>query len=737
MADASGARTVRLPLRDNWRFGGRVTTGATAPDFDDSDFATVTVPHCVVDLSWHNWDPASWAAEWIYRRHFDRPGDGRIFLDFEGAMSASTVTVNGHEFEQHLGGYLPASYEITDLVTERDNVLAVVVDGRWLPVPPDGAPDGPAAVDYLQPAGIYRDVSLRVVPEVFLADVFAKPVDVLRDDRSVHVRATIDSVRPSAGMALRVALRDGGRTLATTTVAVPAGSSVATATLRDLGDIRLWDIDAPNLYEVEATLLVDGRAVHRQSVRIGFREARFEVDGFFLNGRRVKLFGLNRHQIYPYTGMAMPGRVQRRDAEILARELNCNIVRCAHYPQSREFLDACDELGLMVWQEPPGWQYVGDAAWQELVVRDVHDMIVRDRNRPSIVIWGVRVNESANYPELYTRTKEVAYELDGTRPTSGSMTQRSTEDWDQDVFALDDYNHDYENIRLLPPLPDVPYMIAEAVGALTGPHYYRWIDTPDDLAKQAVLHAKVHDIVRSDDRYAGLIGWLAFDYGSLHGWTYMNQKTPGVADIFRVFKPGAAFYQSQVDPHRRPVLEPAFVWDPDVSLSDEALFCTNCDRLEIYGDEKHVATTTPDRARFPHLAYPPHVADLPDGVEELRIDGYVGRELRVTRRMSAGPVRLSLELDDTSLHADGVDATRVLVRVVDSYGNRRPYGQGALTVTVTGPGILVGDNPFDLAESPGVAAFWLRTVAGSAGEVEVSASHPVLGTARSRLTVRR
>ena len=139
-----------------------------------------------------------------------------------------------------------------------------------------------------------------------------------------------------------------------------------------------------------------------------FREARFTVDGFFLNGRRLQLFGLDRHEIYPYVGGAMPGRVMRRDAEILKKEFNCNIVRCSHYPQSEAFLDACDELGLMAWEEPPGWGYLGDEAWKDLVVRDVKQMIRRDRNHAAIVIWGVRVNESANDQSLYRRTTAAA-----------------------------------------------------------------------------------------------------------------------------------------------------------------------------------------------------------------------------------------------------------------------------------------------------------------------------------------
>ena len=136
---------------------------------------------------------------------------------------------------------------------------------------------------------------------------------------------------------------------------------------------------------------------------IGFREARFTPDGFMLNGEHVKLRGLNRHQTFPYVGGAMPARVQRRDAWILRRELHCNIVRTSHYPQSPAFLDACDELGLLVLEEIPGWQHIGDRAWQDLAVRNVGAMIRRDWNHPSIVLWGVRINEIARTITISTR----------------------------------------------------------------------------------------------------------------------------------------------------------------------------------------------------------------------------------------------------------------------------------------------------------------------------------------------
>ena len=275
----------------------------------------------------------------------------------------TTPVINGHPLAQHLGGYLPSHYEITDWLKSGDNVLAVVVDSRWSNVPPEGSPDGPKSIDYLEPGGIFRPVCLRAVPPVFISDVFAKPMKVLDADRRIDVTCSIDAaaILATPGQ-IQVELKDGSRTIARTQQTLPIenpGRSEVTLTLSNLGNVALWDVDTPRLYDVVTTLSVDGRPVHDYRVRTGLRDARFEVDGFFLNGRRFKLFGLDRHELFPYVGFAMPRRVMRRDAEILRHEFNCNAVRCSHYPQSEAFLDACDELGLMVWEETPGWQYLG------------------------------------------------------------------------------------------------------------------------------------------------------------------------------------------------------------------------------------------------------------------------------------------------------------------------------------------------------------------------------------------
>ena len=748
-------------LNQGWLFGGVYTDGAADPGYDDSGFSRVTLPHTVVPLSWGGWDPAGWEKIWIYRRHLDGSHlAGRVFADFDGVMVNATAVVNGVHAGVHQGGYLPWSVELTDHLVPGDNVLAVIVDARWLPVPPNGARRGARSVDYLQPGGIYRDAVLRVVPQLFLADVFARPADVLTASRNVDVLCTVDTAAaPTGPVTITAELLDGPRPLAESCTRleiaaedVASGAAVATLNLSGIGDVTLWSPDTPKLYTVRATVSADaaGQAeplTHTVSVRTGFRQARFEPSGFYLNGERLQIFGLNRHQLFPYTGMAMAARLQRRDAEILKNDLNCNMVRCSHYPPSPHFLDACDEVGLMVWEEPPGWQYVGNAAWQDLAAQNVRDMVTRDRNRPSVIVWGTRLNETANYPGLYSRTRQIAADLDGSRQTTGAMTTRSTGGWAEDVFGYDDYHSRKGSATLRPPLRGIPYLVSEAVGALDGPPAYRWTDTAGVLAAQALMHAQVHNIARSDMGYAGLLGWACIDYASLNGgnriWNAL--KTPGILDTFRVPKPGAAIYRSQLSPRARLVILPIFFWDfgpgsPPNGPGQNAMIATNCDRLEIYVGGEHFATGAPDAQRFGSLAFPPVIADLTvdgTGLPDLRIDGYAAGRRTTTVLMSADTSRdgLALTADHRAIEADGTDTTRITFRAVDAYGNQRPYVAGDVSLTLTGPALMIGDNPFPFGTYGAAGGAFIRSIADRTGTVTITADHALLGRAEVRIRV--
>jgi beta-galactosidase len=740
-------------FNQGWLFGGAYVSGAEGPAYADRGFAEVTVPHTVTPLSWGDWDPRSWQQTWIYRKHFDRSevAGGRVFVDFQGVMTNATVFLGGVQIAQHQGGYLPWSAELTPHLVAGENVLAVVVDARWLDVPPDGNAAGAVAVDYLQPGGIYRDVTLRVVPEVFLSDVFAQPTDVLSASPSIEMQATIEAGDvPTGPLEIASDLLDGSRLLASAAGKASIGAvgrTVARLSITGIPGVTLWSPDTPKLYEVRTTLSSRDGQSHTIQVRIGFRQATFGLDGLYLNGERLQIFGLNRHQLFPYTGMAAPKRLQRRDAELLKHELNCNMVRCSHYPQSPHFLDACDELGLMVWEEPPGWQYVGDAAFQQIVLQNVHDMVVRDRNRPSVIVWGTRLNETPNHPSLYQQARKLVHRLDGSRQTTGAVNFHSVSGWAEDVFAYDDYHSSGGNATLQPPLAGVPYLISEAVGALGGAPLYRWIDTESTLALQAQMHAQVHDIAQSSPAYAGLLGWAGIDYASLNGGDriWHNVKWPGVLDTFRVPKPGAAFYRSQIDPAVRPIILPVFFWDfgansPTNGPGPGTMIATNCDRLELYVGAEHFTTGGPDTRVFGSLAYPPVLVDLTvdgSGLPELRIDGYVGGHLASSVHMSADPSRdrLALAVEDSSIQADGSDTTRFTFRAVDAYGNQRPYPRGDVTLALAGPATLIGQNPFAFATYGGVGGGLVRSEPGQSGIVTLTARHPTLGQASGRVTV--
>ena len=734
-AKAPSRRIISLDL--GWRYaeGGNGGESWMAAD----------LPHCATRLSWQNWDCAAWQKLWTYRRKFTLPPETlveRAFLRFDGVVQKASPAINGTKLEEHAGGFLPFEREVTGLLRTQ-NTLTVTADGRWLNVPPGGNPKGPASVDYLMPAGIPRNVSLHIRPHVFIADVFAKPVDCLESKRSVAVECTIDGKgQPARALAVRVELIDGERVLAqeqVNCVATEGGLYTAVLLLTRLGNIQLWSPDTPKLHTVRATLYEGGREIDSSSVRIGFREAQFEVDGFYLNGTRSKLFGLNRHELFPFAGFAMPERVIRRDAEILRRDLNCNAVRCSHYPQSEDFLNACDELGLMVWEEIPGWGYIGDDAWKALAMRDTEDMIRRGRNHPSIIIWGTRVNESHNDLDLYQQTNAIARKLDGTRPVSGSMTTLSTVNWFQDVFAYDDYHARSDgSVAMAAPVPGVPFMFSEAVGQFAYGHgggfhqYYRRAGDRELFEQQALYHAQGHDRGVEDPRCAGVVAWCAFDYSSLMNSLHAV-KTPGVMDVFRIPKFGAAFYHSQRDPNR-PVIEPAFFWDAETvakPLSKGYIYC-NCESLRVTIGTQPPIHLEPERAAFPNLKYPPFCLDLPPSIEgnpELHIEGFIGGRVVLTRRFSPDRSYDSLvaQADDECIDADGKDATRVWFRAVDRYGAPAPCLDGIVSVEIIGDASLIGDQTFDMSETGGVGAVWIRSKLDKPDNIVVRFSHARLG----------
>ena len=744
-----------IPLNRHWLYSARralqtaggqalQTAGGQAPNdvqpsFSDAEFERVTLPHTNRLLPWHSFDEKSYQFVSIYRRRFTLPPEARghrVFVDFEGAMTASTVWLNGQRAGEYRGGYTPFSFELTPYIHwDRENLMAVELDSTERgDIPPFGG-----QMDYLSFGGIYREVQLRCVNSPYLEDIVARTNGDMTPRPAVEVNCHIAGWGwEDTPLTLRAEVRDGDTVIAGAEQTIEAGERRTDNFERSLtipltNAILRWTLEDPHLYNVVVRILRKGAVVDEDRRRIGFREAKFTEHGFELNGQVVKLRGLNRHQTFPFAGGAMPARVERRDAYILRKELHCNIVRTSHYPQSRHFLDACDELGLLVLEEIPGWQYVGDAGWQDLAVDNVRRMVVRDRHHPSIVLWGVRINESRDNHDFYTRTNAAAHELDPTRQTGGIRYFQDSELL-EDVFTMNDFG-----FPLKP--PNHPrYLNTEFCGHtfVTKPN-----DTVERLTEHIRRHARVHNQLGSNPQYAGGIGWCAFDYNTHADFGSGDRVCyHGVCDIFRMPKPAAAFYRSQCAPSEEIVLEPAFQWPARDDWTDAlktAMVCSNCDHLKFYIGEKLVAEAEPDRATYPNLPHPPFQLDLdkePWG--DLRIEGYVAGEKVIERSFSCLGVdkQFLVEADDAELHADGADTTRVTMRVADEYGALRRYSTAAIALTLEGPARLIGENPFSLLG--GCGAVWVRA-GEQAGIARLTATHPVLGakTIEVRMVVRQ
>jgi Beta-galactosidase/beta-glucuronidase len=728
----SGPSGRVLPMNRGWRFMPSVPAGGHALGFDEAAMAAVTVPHTNKALPWHNFDEKDYTFVSLYRRKFRLPAAAegkRVFIDFEGAMTATTAYLNGKALGEYKGGYTPFSFEVSGLVRPgEDSLLSLELDStERADIPPFGN-----VIDYLTFGGLYREVSLRIVPQSFLANIAARPRTVLTAP-GLDVLCQTEGGKP--GQMLDVALLDGAKVLASAKAAAAGAQTVVS--FGKLPKVLLWDIESPKLYTLRVRLIENGSVLDEDTRRFGFRQAEFTETGFVLNGKPLKLRGLNRHQTFPFAGQAMARRAQRRDAWILKNELHINIVRTSHYPQSRHFLDACDELGLLVLEEIPGWQHIGDQAWQDIAVDNVARMITRDWNHPAIVLWGVRINESADNHAFYTRTNALAHALDPTRQTGGIRTGGNyNSEFLEDVFTINDFGW-----------PLMAPRHARQLNTEFCGHMFpaKAIDNNERHYEHTVRHARMHDAVLSDPHYSGAIGWCAFDYNTHKEFGSGDRICyHGVMDIFRLPKPAAGFYRSQVAPEREIVLEPAFHWaigDSNEHLKT-ALISSNCEHLKLYVREKDrwelFAEADPDRAQFPHLKYAPFSVDIDKTLGwrwgDLKIEGFIGGQLKVTREISGQGVdrEFIVTADEPGLTGDGADVTRVVLKVTDEFGNIRPFANDAVSLKLEGPADLIGDNPFALFG--GVGAVWIRA-RQEAGTVRLTAVHPRLGSRSVELRI--
>ena len=675
-----------------------------------------------------------------YRKHITPPSTctgKRFLLEFEAVSINATVYVNGTQAGTHQGGYTPFTLDVTDKITVgQDNLIAVRVDSRQQSaVPPEGG-----NLDFMIYGGIVRNVHLIVVDPLHVEWIFAStsnPSQSTPSNPTVSVKIKVVNNNASAKTCTVVtSILDRSNATAATissSQSVPAnGSAVFTQTTPALSSPTLWTLDNPYLYTVYTQVQDGSTTVDTHTERIGIRSITMsKTDGkFYINSQALKLRGLNRHETFPYIGRAAPRRLQRKDADILKYDLGCNIVRTSHYPQAPDFLDRCDEIGLLVLEEIPGWMYVGNAAWQDLEMQVLKDMIVRDRNHPSIFTWGVRINESADNNTFYQKTNDTAHAYDPSRLTCG--VRRSNSD-PATSFLEDIWTQNFLSPSSSTPNGNMPVLTSEMIG-----HNYPAFSfsREDTLLGLMLNHATAQNNSYSQSKWGGMIGWCAFDYASSHdnavvltGGRYVSDH--GMCDIFRIPKFAGYFFQSQRDPAiYGPMLSIANFWR-NGSPTDIAV-ASNCDQVELFVNGASKGKIAPNISTS--LPQPVFAWTSAFTAGNLKADGYLNGSKVVSQTWytPGTPTKITLTPDTTTIFENG-DMTRVTIMVGDANNPFVPYNTTSVTLSVTGAGDFIGESP--IAMENGVSAFYVRSRAGQIGTITCSATASTLTNGTATIAV--
>ena len=556
-------------------------------------FTKIDIPHTLVEVPFSAFDEQMYQKEGTYKLRFDSNQteislkDEQAFLCLEGVMVSCKITLNNVYLGEFISPYLPIKVEITDVIKPKDNELEIIVSGKENPlVPPWGG-----VVDYLSFAGIYREVYIEYFDFVDIKDV---KIDA-RSDGSITLYPEIINLR--------------NETLRVYYDIVDYETKEWVATLHDtkgkIDDIVPWSANNPKLYKLIACIDSDTFSLSKEYV-FGFRTVEVKGDKLFVNGAEVRLIGLNRHETYPYIGAAANKYLQYDDVKIL-KDLGINFVRCSHYPPSKHFLDACDKLGLYVMDETPGWQHISkDNGWREKHLDNVRDMINRDFNHPSVIIWSTRINESFDDDDLYSKTQELVKKLDTSRPTSGTRNFAHS-NCIEDIYGYNDFSHNGKNKGVVAKKKVTktkkPYFITECNG-----HMFPTKISDDVMHQHSFInrHMRVINDALARDDNIGISPWCMHDYYT-HKEFGSGDKIcyHGILDIYRNPKLVSYFYKSQNS--SLPILKTTFninVGDIPEALLYPFYVLSNAAYIDFYKGDSFIKRYYPDSSSFGHLQHP-------------------------------------------------------------------------------------------------------------------------------------
>ncbi len=647
-----------------------------------------------------------------YRKHFTLSSgqvSQKVFLEFGAAFSVADLWVNAQHVGQYMGGYTGINADVTSFVHSGANLVAVKVtnvhDPNVLP--------GKDMPDYDLYGGLYREAALVVKNLLHIPQYGVRVTTPRVSERAaaVHVSVRVRNDDDLRHCAARVLLRDpegklvGEKTL--TAAIDPGTEETLEAAFDPLASPALWSVESPRLYSVDVQLSDGTRPADEETASFGIRRYEFKVDdGFFLNGERLELRGMNRHQDYPGLGNALPHRLQVRDVEML-KEAGANFVRLSHYPQHPVFLDACDRLGVLVYEEIATWQYIGGAEFVRNAEAMMRQMIARDANHPSIILWGL-MNEGRSRP-MFERLARVAHDSDSTRLTV--YAENNPEEGLKlgtvevpDVLGINYNTRGIDHVHAF--LPRCKLVTSEHSNATA-----QRGDLEGEMKQIDKVKANL-DILESRRYMAGSTLWCMNDYGTEYWGSWLAQHA-GAVDSTRLPKELWHYLKSRWMHGPMVHLCGHWTWPGEEGKTRTVTVVTNCDQVELFLGGRSLGVkkgANPMRWEVAYEASPLKAVSHFRGME-------ITDELR-----PAGPAaKLDVQSDRNVIKADGAEVAELTMTVCDAQGVRVPV-TGEVYFEVTGPGALRGIGGWPKARiAAGVGRMLVQSTPAS-GEIKVQAT---------------
>lgn len=691
-----------------------------------------------------------WQGICFYKKEFtlnNSHSNKELSLQFDAAMNVADVWVNGIHTTHHLGGYLPFVINLNGLVKfDSVNTVLVRLDNRDNPVT---GPKPLNILDFNMYGGLYRNAHLLVKNKIHLTN----PINANTIAGGGVFFTTTSASEQKAGFAIKTQMVNNSDKAAQIVIkhqlidktgavmsSISSEPTMVEANTKgefnlqgELNQPNLWSPSTPNLYSLKTEVFADGERIDEQTDKVGIRTIKITPEGLWLNGQKTFLRGVNRHQEYPYVGYAISNEAQYRDAYRI-KQAGFDYVRCSHYPMSPAFLDACDELGIMVLDAILGWQYFGDKAFEKLALQSSRDLIRRDRNHASILAWELSINETEMPASFIDSANIIAHE---EYPYNGSYSAG----WVRQSYDI--YIEARQHRHGL--YPEKPLLVSEYgdweyYAQNAGFNQQDWQDLmeaertsrqPRESGEKRMLQQATNiQEAHNDNLSTHAFGdgyWVMFDYN--RGMA-PDLEYSGVMDICRLPKFSTYFFQSQRNisdsEFGKPMIFIASFWQPGISKGVRVY--SNCDEVELFVDGISVGRQKPDKNNISNnLFHPPFSFNVNcDKPGSLKAVGYYnGKASAETAVSTAGePENIKLVVDESGKTPASNDIIFVYAYITDKEGNTINTYNQEVTFTVEGAELM---SPAKTQALGGIATALIRTKT-TKGSATVTATANQLNT---------